>query len=242
MQQPRKFILVPRSDTFGFVKSIPKAVIQNLLKPSGRTSLPQTEKVKEFFSKNRNSPEVEDIQDGSTGYLTPAFQYVVDQIPTGDVKQVVDLGCGNGNFATHIDSSKTEYLGIDLITPPSSSGRTFIAVAIGDNLSVPDMNNGIKLFLCANFLCYVDDPSAPKNFIDRHSSRGDFLAVIDPHGKIWWETFFYGISVFIRKPSEISALFEKDGWMQIQSSGIYLFTVFGAPLFMTTSIQVFRKQ
>lgn len=242
LRQNEDFVIASKADLLGFIMSMPVAIFQILSRPSRQRTHDQVEKVRDFFAKNRCSPEAEDIKDGSTGYLTPAFNYVFDQISMTEITQMIDLGCGDGNAANHIDLTVTSYLGIDLVAPPSSAGRIFISATIEEALFLPMILSGKKLFFCANFLCYVENPVNVRNFITNNSNSGDLLIVIEPHGDIMWETFFHGIRVFIRTSAEIERIFEPSGWVAIRRSGIYLISVFGRPFLMTTSILIFRKQ
>ena len=156
---------------------------------------------------------------------------------------MVDLGCGNGSASNLIDSDETEYIGVDLVVPASSDNKTFIAANIETDLDLlASTRAGNTLFFCANVLCYLDDLEGVSRSIGGCARRGDFLAVIEPSGWLWWETFFYEIRVFLRSRESLDKHFSQSGWNRIDQSGMYLVALAGKPFFMTSSILLFRKQ
>lgn len=223
-----------------FALSAPKSICALIKKPKTAGLKSQTSQVRQFFLENREQPEAESIQDGSTGYLTPAMHEVFNNLPNDQFELILDLGCGNGNARQFAQRLKKKYLGIDLIAPTNSD--EFIEASIDDRLSLNLDIDQKKIFLCSHFLCYVKDLKGVFKFLERHSVRNDLIVVIEPNNVIWWETYFSRIHIFLRNVTEIRSQFQAYNWTLTHSSGVFLLSVLGKPLLKTSNILLFRKQ
>ncbi|MEL6503586.1 MAG: class I SAM-dependent methyltransferase [Pseudomonadota bacterium] len=197
-------------------------------------------KVRDYYIEKRYNETDVDIIDASTEWYGDfAMKFLSSALGDAEVYRLVDLGCGQGTTISKLDKlcvSFKKYVGIDLFVSDvqrrieSRDDRVKFwegDIEKGTEIVAPT-KIGKTVFLTVNALCYL--PKL-KNFltIGPHSPArmGDDLVIVEPYPSIFWESWFSGISIHLRYPSEVSRTFELGGWELREVRKIYLFQIGG---------------
>jgi SAM-dependent methyltransferase len=152
--------------------------------------------------------------EGSSGYGTPVYEYVLDRAQIGSDTRLLDCGCGAGRFARMAADRGANVAGID-------AAKEFVAIAIqrtpegdfrvGDLESLPWPEASFDWVTGFNSFQFADDKARALEEA-RRVSRGPVAIVIPSRASESGLT-----SVF--KP--LSPLFPSEGLEAMKQSGIF---------------------
>jgi SAM-dependent methyltransferase len=194
--------------------------------------------VRDYYSKQRYNEAAVDIIDASTDwYGSFAMQFVADALGRGGTDRFVELGCGQGRTISALDSLSIafkQYIGIDLFVSKTQwelAARDkrvkFVEGDIEPELKkIEPAVDKRTAFLSVNALCYLHrlDGLLAGN-LGSPAILGDDLIIVEPYPSIYWESWFDGISIYLRYPSQIWRHVEKHGWELREIRKLYLFQI-----------------
>ncbi|WP_131664972.1 hypothetical protein [Tritonibacter mobilis] len=167
------------------------------------------------------------------------MSFVSDTLGGLELDRLVEMGCGQGKITTLLDSTLgnvKRYIGIDLYISKlqwqlsaQDTRIEFLEGCVEQKIDeVGRSGAGTSSFLSVNFLCYLDSLD---KFLTVNggsiASSGEDLLIIEPFPSIFWETWFDGIFIQLRSPSEMRRFFEDRGWKLCEVRKLYLFQIFG---------------
>lgn len=227
----RTLVLAQKTD---FLRGILAALLAKLNKALDRSEFSrklQEKRVGNFFSENRNTPEDEKIRDAENGFNFPPLNRVI-QICHKDIDTIVDFGCGTGAVSEIARKFNLNYCGVDLVVPniAQSTEITLVEKSILELQHIPYQNTR-KLFILSNTACYIDDLSELVRVLTDLSAQGDKCFVIEPSASLFWENYFSGIQVFLRRKMKIVECFHREGWRLQCKSNRYFLSILGQGFF-----------
>lgn len=133
------------------------------------------------------------------------------------IKNIVDLGCGDGGFIDIIDK-KIDYMGID-ISPTQISrmenaiknfGRKNARVQIGDILNSGIQENTYDAALMCDVIEHVLSPKKLFEEAKRIVRKDGYIIMSVPNEILWELTKCILLKFPLRSPDHLSAIFPKD--------------------------------
>jgi SAM-dependent methyltransferase len=142
--------------------------------------------------------------------------------------RILDIGCGDLVLLRKLtsDYSRPEtYFGVDLLPPVTANVEAMAPSGFveGDVCHVK-LPEGLKvnLVFSSNTLCYVPDLLPLMANIGPCLSDGGYWIVIEPFPSLFWETYFEGITLELRRPESLGAKLREGGWTEIGRSILFL--------------------
>lgn len=233
-----------KGERLGLVGSLPTALKQRFfgLWSSQASKQDHESHIKTFYGKYRDNPDEVDLADIGSGYLHTMVSTTL-QCLQDDYRHLVDVGCGNGSVSLLPSLATKHYTGVDLLitTLAKEPNHTFIESSISPDLKI-DGDVHPRLFLFANILCYLDNLDSVFQFLNTNCMSEDILLVVEPTTSIFWETYFDGIKLNLRKSDEITKHAEFYNWRPMHRGHLCMYHHRGLHLAKLTNLLVFKRQ
>lgn len=234
----------------GVLWSIFLALVSRVRAPLARTPSGGSNSVETFYRNARGREEEYEIVDLSRGPYRQLLANLTRCVPVylHSSAKILDLGCGDLHLLHHLERSAAlpfSYWGVDILAP-STKARRLLGSSYGfETLDLettaftpPFVPN---LIFSSNALCYVRQHDAVLKRAAQLVEKDGFVVLIEPLPSLFWETYFSGVHLTLRRRGALRPIMEGAGMTYVGDHLLYAFRVANWWFWPVSYLTIFRK-
>lgn len=215
-----------------------------------RPAVSSAEAVRLFYEIARGNEPDHDIIDMSQGTYRGFLDLLPEDVSTylNPRARVLDLGCGNLSFLHHLNNRSVpplDYYGVDILPPSDTAAKILRPRWVfqqGDmgliKLECPFAPN---LVLACNSFCYLEDPNPLIRQAANALTDGGSFVLIEPVPSLFWETYFSGVHLHLRKRGAHNAIMAERRLVHRGDYVLYALRFGDRPVWPVAYLSIFSK-